>query len=195
MPHGPDELEQNLELRDELVEQLGSASRRVRQDAAHGLCQLAKRDASIVAGEADALVRALGRPEAQTRWECLDALAAVAAEDPQSVGAAFEGAEESLFDDTSSSARLAAFRFLASYGATSPERSREAWPLINEAVQCYHGDPEYRKMLLCLLDFAHGNVADDVRDELFKRMAYDAKNGRGFIRAYSTEIRSAAKGE
>lgn len=54
---------------------------------------------------------------------------------------AFEGAETALFDEISSTLRYAAFRLLCVWGATSVERSREAWPILDEAIQCYHGRP------------------------------------------------------
>ena len=131
---------------------------------------------------------ALFRPEAQTRWEVLDALSAIAEKDPDSVTGAFDGAEASLFDDGSATVRLAAFVFLCRLGASSPERSDEVWPLIDEAIQCYHGDAEYRDMLAALLALAQGNASDATRKALAARVKFDSESGSGYIKSFSAEI-------
>lgn len=174
--------------RDELVELLHSSRRSTRQEASHELAAMARQDAATMVEVAPALVQALELPEAQTRWECLDALSQIVQVSPQCALDAFEGAEDALFDEGSAAAHLSAFRFLSRYGALGEEESRRAWPLMREALQCYHGDPEYREMLICLLDFARGAIAPEVGEALVERMAFDAKSGRGFYRAYSTEI-------
>lgn len=188
-----DDFADMIERRDELTVLLGGRNRRQRQEAAHELASIARRNPSLVAEVVDDLIAALEMPEAQTRWECLEALSQVAPEYPQSVAEAFDGAENALFDEGSAVARLAAFRFLSLYGAQSTEASLRAWPLMREAIQCYHGDSEYREMLISLLGFARGNIATKVGDALSKCMAYDAKHGSGFYRAYSSEICAAIK--
>ena len=47
-----------------------------------------------------ALIEALDRPEAQTRWEALDALTALATTCPEQLGDAFEGAEMCIRDSS-----------------------------------------------------------------------------------------------
>lgn len=180
------------ESRDALVMQLRGPRRRERQEASHELARLCKEDPELILPVADELVDALGRPEAQTRWECLDALAILAACHPSDVAMARDGAEEALFDEESAPVRLAAFRFLASYGATSQARSDEVWPLLDEAVQCYHGDSAYHDMLVALLEFARGKISDRSREALVSRMSFDAENGHGYIRGFSREIVDAA---
>lgn len=183
------------EMRDVLVENLAGTNRRRRQDAAHLLAVTAREDLDFVLDITDVLIDALSLPEAQTRWECLDILADIAVVAPDKVLDAFPGAEDAMFDDASASVRLSAFRFLCRYGAINPECAGRAWALMREAIQCYHGDPEYREMLARLVDFARGNIGDEVRASLIDRMQFDAKNGRGFMRAYSTEVCSVARGE
>jgi len=141
----------------------------------------------------DDLMDALDRPEAQTRWEVLSTLAEMAKVDAGRLAGAYEGAESSLFDESSATVRLSAFRFLTSYGMSDPKRSDEVWPLLDEAVQCYHGDPEYHDMLVCLLDFAKGNISDMSSAALVARVSFDAENGRSYIKAFSAEIMDAAK--
>ena len=168
-----------------LVEELSGSSRRRRQEVAHKIATAARDDPSRVLPHVDALVDALFRPEAQTRWEVLDALSALADVDADAVAPAFEGAEASLFDDDSATVRLAAFVFLCRYAASSPERSDAAWPLVDEAVQCYHGDAEYRDMLVALVSLARGNVSDATRRALAARVRFDSESGSGYIKSYS----------
>ena len=130
--------EENENAVDRLVQELGCPTRRIRQFAARVLHLLAERDPQRVVPCVTALIEALDRPEAQTRWEALDALTALATTCPEQLGDAFEGAETALFDEISSTLRYAAFRLLCVWGATSIERSREAWPILDEAIQCYH---------------------------------------------------------
>ena len=138
---------------------------------------------------ADGVHWALDHPEAQTRWEALDALAALATTCPDQLGDAFEGAETALFDEISSTLRYAAFRLLCVWGATSVERSREAWPILDEAIQCYHGDLEYRDMLGCLYEFGQGEIDAEVAEKLALRLKFDAENGKGsYLKARSSEI-------
>ena len=169
--------EENENAVDRLVQELGCPTRRIRQFAARVLPCV------------PALIEALDRPEAQTRWEALDALAALATTCPEQLGDAFEGAETALFDEISSTLRYAAFRLLCVWGATSVERSREAWPILDEAIQCYHGDLEYRDMLGCLYEFGQGEIDAEVAEKLALRLKFDAENGKGsYLKARSSEI-------
>ena len=154
----------------EWVEALASSRRRARQEAAHELALAARQDASLVDPHVDALIDALFRPEAQTRWEVLDALSATLPEGVERLSEAAPAAADSLFDEASAIVRLASFRFLARYGQTSPARSDEVWPLLDEAVQCFHGDAEYRDMLGALLDFVRGDISGETRAALERRI-------------------------
>ena len=188
-------LEEQLELRDELVEQLMGSNRRIRQEASKGLAAMAHEDIELVSEVSGELIDALELPEAQTRWQCLDALSEIALVNPEVVLEGFDGAENALFDEGSAAVRLSAFRFLARYGMGAPERSSQVWSVLREALQCYHGDPEYREMMVCMLDFARGDLDDSVRDALVSYMSFDAKNGRGTVRRYAIEMCAVAKGE
>lgn len=174
-----------------LVEELSGASRRRRQEVAHQLALSAKAHPQIMLPHVDALVDALYRPEAQTRWEVLDALSAVADVDADAVAEAYDGAEASLFDDGSATVRLAAFVFLCRLGASSPERSDQVWQLLDEAIQCYHGDAEYRDMLVALLGLARGDASEATKQALAARVRFDAESGSGYIRTFSAEILQA----
>lgn len=175
------------------IESLSNPSRRRRQEAAHEIAEIAQTAPEAFEGRVEDLIDALYRPEAQTRWEILAALASLSESYGNEVIKAFDGAEASLFDDTSSTVRLAAFLFLTRYGATSQKHSDQAWPLLNEAIQCYHGDAEYYDMLVGTLNFAKGAVSKETKAALKERFAFDAENATGYIQKFSAEIVAAAQ--
>lgn len=177
-----------------LVEALSGANRRRRQEASHTIALIAAQDVNRVRPYVDELIDALYRPEAQTRWEVLSTLSELALVDAGMVEEAFDGAEASLFDEDSAIVRLAAFRFLIRLGASSPERSDKVWGIVDEAIQCYHGDPEYRDMLVALSEFSKGSISETTRDALLTRIGFDADNGRGYVRIMSAEIVANIKG-
>lgn len=194
-------MENNHALSDEelsrLVAELGAATRRRRQEVAHQIALAAQADggAEQLRPHLGALIAALDFPEAQTRWEALAALAQFAFIDAGMVEEAYDGAEAALFDEDSAIVRLGAFRFLARLGASSPERSDLVWHLLDEAIQCYHGDPEYRAMLASLLEFAGGDLSDETRSALIGRVGFDADNATGELKVMSAQIVAKAKGE
>lgn len=172
-----------------LVEDLSASSRRKRQFASRVVALVAQRAQELIVPYIDELVDALHRPEAQTRWEVLDALTLLVPEHAKEVGPAFEGAEAALFDELSATLRLSAFKFLCTWGATDRNRSKKVWPVIDEAIQCYHGDLEYRDMLSYVHEFAEGKIAGDVAAELAGRLQFDAENGKGsYLKGRSREI-------
>lgn len=172
----------------ECAQRLSGSSRRARQEASKTLAAIAKVDPVPLLDHAQVIVEALSVPEAQTRWQCLEALSCLSEVAPEAVRDGLDGAQDALFDEGSASARVAAFRFLARYGKNSAEDSVEVWPVMSEALQCFHGDPEYREMLVCLCEFAKGRLDPDVRSSLIARMEFDANGDRGMIRAYAHEI-------
>ncbi|MGE9991142.1 hypothetical protein ACQRB0_05045 [Paratractidigestivibacter faecalis] len=176
-----------------LVEELAGSSRRRRQEVAHKIAAVAHTDASMVTPFVGSLMDALERPEAQTRWEVLDALTALVDEHAEEVAPAFEAAETALFDEDSAPVRLAGFVFLCRFGATSEERSDQVWPLLDEAIQCYHGDPEYRDMLVALLAFVQGAASAATKAALAERLKFDAENGASYVKSFSVQIIQACK--
>lgn len=166
---------------DALIEELSGASRRRRQEVAHKIAAAAKDEPERVLPHVDALIDALFRPEAQTRWEVLDAMTSVAKVDPDTAAKAREGAETSLFDEESGLLRLTAFRYFTTLGQ-QPGWSTKVWPLLDEALQCYHGDPEFSGMLDAVAEFVQApNVDDSVRAALAERMKFDAQSGKGAL--------------
>lgn len=172
-----------------LVDDLSGHSRRKRQMAAHVMLLVAQREPELLSEFIPDLIDALYRPEAQTRWEILDALTLLVPEHAKEIGAAFDGAEAALFDDLSSILHFSAFRLLVTWGATERGRSKKVWPILDEAIQCYHGDLEYRDMLGCLHEFSEGKIEGGVAAELAGRLQFDAENGKGsYLKARSSEI-------
>ena len=182
-------VEADRDARAALVEDLAGHSRRKRQLSARVVNLVAQREPELLAPYIPDLVDALYRPEAQTRWEVLDALTLLVPAHAKEVGAAYDGAEAALFDEISATLRLSAFRMLCTWGATDRGRSKKVWPVIDVAIQCYHGDLEYRDMLGCLHEFAQGKIEGGVAGELAGRLQFDAENGKGsYLKARSSEI-------
>lgn len=176
------------ELLESLVEALSGASRRSRQQAASVLAGVSHEAPSKLAIHVSAFSDALNRPEAQTRWECLDVLTHLIDCDAAACESAFDGAEASLFDEDSGPVRLAALRFLCKLGLTSEARAEAVWPLLDEAIQCYHGDLEFSDMLLAITEFSLGALPPSVKTALAERMKFDAANAKGSLKARAVQI-------
>ncbi|MEC4176982.1 hypothetical protein VIN30_11035 [Adlercreutzia sp. R7] len=180
--------QKNPEVIAALTETLAAGSRRDRQQAARIIAGVARENAELLVPFAPSLVDALERPEAQTRWECLDALAQLVPADARGCEKAIPGAEAALFDEDSGPLRLAAMRFLCRLGATTEKRSEKVWSLIDEGIQCYHGDLEFQDMLVAVIDFSQGKLAPEVKTGLADRMRFDATNGRGMLKKRAAQI-------
>lgn len=171
-----------------VVGKLKSGSRRERQKAAQVLAFASEADAAVFLPHASVLVGALEVPEAQTRWEILAVLARLADIDASFCDDAISGAEMALFDEGSGPVRLAAMRFLCKAGSLSADRSEKVWPLIDEAIQCYHGDHEFFEMLSAVIGFSAGEISEDVKDQLAARMKFDAENAKGTLKRKAIQI-------
>lgn len=166
----------------DLVENLAGSSRRSRQQSASALALVVKQNPELMIEYMDAVVDSLNRPEAQTRWEALEILCTLISHDSRSCDKAISGAETALFDEDSGLVRLAAMRFICTLGATTENRSEKVWPLIDEAIQCYHGDLEFQDMLVVVGDFSAGKIAPSVKKSLIERMRFDAESGKGALK-------------
>ena len=171
-----------------VVDALAGASCRARQNSAAILSEVAKEHADLLVPFEGELIDALNRPEARTRWECLDALTQLVDKDSRACDKAIAGAETSLFDEESGPVRLAALRFLCKIGATTETRSEKTWPLIDEAIQCYHGDLEFGDMLVAVTEYSQGKLSDSVKASLAQRMAFDASNSKGSLQRRARQI-------
>lgn len=179
------ESEENLA---KLVEALAVSSRRERQHVAAAIFIVAKSEPKMLVPYIDDLIDALNRPEAQTRWEILETLTLLVDYDARACGKAIPEVEASLFDEESGLVRLGGMRFLCKYGSTTANRSDKVWPLIDEGIQCYHGDLEFNDMLVALVDFSAGKLSDDVKKEFADRMAFDAGNSKGTLKKRAEQI-------
>lgn len=176
------------ELLEAAVEALSGSSRRARQNAAAVLSEVAKENVDLIVPYENDIIDALNRPEARTRWECLDALTELVDKDSRACDKAISDAEASLFDEESGPVRLAALRFLCKIGATTENRSEKTWPLIDEAIQCYHGDLEFGDMLVAVVEYSQGKLSDSVKAALAERMAFDAANSKGSLQRRAQQI-------
>ncbi|MDR3053570.1 MAG: hypothetical protein LBU48_06895 [Coriobacteriales bacterium] len=171
-----------------LIENLSTDVRRIRQFSAAAIGVVSESNPGTLVPYIPQVADALHRPEAQTRWECLDVLTRVVALDPDATDEALSGAESSLYDEESGPARLAAVRFLCTYGALDAARATRIWPLLDEAIQCYHGDPEFSDMLVSVIAFSGGKIGKDVKKSLASRMDFDAKNAKGALKRRAAQI-------
>lgn len=178
----------NEEKLTELAESLSGSSRRMRQTASAALAIIARSDAESLIPHVDPIIDALNRPEGQTRWEVLDILTMLVPYDSRACDKAIPGAETALFDEDSGLVRLAAVRFLCTLGATTEARSEKIWPLLDEGIQCYHGDIEFQDMLIAIVDFASGKLTPEVKASLKDRLKFDAENGKGILKKRSQQI-------
>lgn len=176
------------DLLEDLVEALGGSSRRSRQNAASVLAQVAKTNPELLTEYADSFIEALSCSEAQTRWESLDVLTSLVSLESRTCDKALPGAETALFDEDNGFVRLAACRFLCRLGSTTENRSEKIWPLLDEAIQCYHGDYEYQDMLVALASFATGKLSSEVKVGLEERVTFDAEHGKGALKRRSQQI-------
>ena len=165
----------------EVMEALSGADRRKRQQAARVVQSLASSDPNVLRPHADALADALERPESQTRWEILGALEKLVSTDARIIDRALPGITTALHDSESGVVRLAAFRVLCAYGSTTAKRSERVWPLIDEAVRVYHGDPEFPAMLSSVVRLVSSGAADDVKRAAAERMELDAEHTKGLV--------------
>lgn len=179
---------ENAEILEALVERMNSSSRRTRQNTAATLSCVASIDPHAMVAYLDTVIAGLDRAEAQTRWECLDILSSLVTFDAEACEKALPGAESALFDEDSGLLRLAAVRYLCRFGATSADRSVKVWPLLDEAIQCYHGDSEFQEMLVAILAFSESNLDSGVAASLKERMEFDAHNAKGLLKKRAQQI-------
>lgn len=179
---------QSKNLLNTVVSALSGATRRDRQNASSVLAQIAKIDPEALVPYTNDFIDALNRPEAQTRWESLDVLTELVPLESRSCDKALPGAETALFDEDNGFVRLSALRFLCALGATTENRSQKVWPLLDEAIQCYHGDYEYQDMLSAIVLFSEGKLAPEVRQGLIDRVSFDAEHSKGSLKRRSQQI-------
>lgn len=179
---------QSKNLLNTVVSALSGATRRDRQNASSVLAQIAKIDPEALVPYTNDFIDALNRPEAQTRWESLDVLTELVPLESRSCDKALPGAESALFDEDNGFVRLSALRFLCALGATTENRSQKVWPLLDEAIQCYHGDYEYQDMLSAIVLFSEGKLAPEVKQGLIDRVSFDAEHSKGSLKRRSQQI-------
>lgn len=180
------------ELLASVIDALSGESRRMRQFAADIVHEVSLHEPAILKPHVAELADALHRPESQTRWEVLGVFDKLIAVDARLVDRALAGAEAALHDEESGTVRLAAFRVLAHYGSTTERRSERVWPLIAEAVRCYHGDSEFPAMLSSLYRLTSGASSDEVKLAAAELMTFDSEFGKGLLKRRASRIVACA---
>lgn len=171
-----------------VIETLSGEDRRARQHAASVTHEIALHAPELLKPYGAELADALHRPESQTRWEVLGTFEKLVAVDARLVDKALGGTETALHDEESGVVRLAAFRLLCAYGATTAHRSDRIWPLVDEAIRCYHGDAEFPAMLSGVYRMVIGAASDEVKLAAAERMAFDAENAKGLLKRRALRI-------
>ena len=179
---------EDAQVLEELVELLTGPSRIRRQKAATVIAIASDIDASALLPQVEGISEGLAKPEAQTRWEILHALDQMGKAGQRYGDDVIAAAEDALYDEGSGIVREAAFRFFCGYGGASESNSNEVWSLIDEGIQCYHGDLEFSDMLVAITDFSEGKLSDDVKKKLVERMSFDAANGKGSLQKRAAQI-------
>lgn len=173
---------------EELISDLSDSSRKKRQDAALKLVECCEDNCVLVLQHGSELIDALDLSEVRTRWAILDVLTILSAYDADLCKKALPGVENALFDELNGPLHLASVRFLCAYGAQSPEASDIVWPLLDEAIQCFHGDQEFYDMLNLLVEFSHGNLSEKTKKLFSERMLFDAHNNKGITQRRAQTI-------
>lgn len=180
---------ENREIFEEAKEMLKGSSRMKRQQAASVFCFLCKENIDVAKEYADDIADAMNRPEDQTRWNTLNSLDLLGKAGLHFDEDVFEAAEDAMYDEDSGVLRQSAFQFFCGYASASPEHSDKVWPLIDEAIQCYHGNQEFGAMLTSLVELAQSkNISDKALQGLATRMKFDAKSAKGTLGMRSQQI-------
>lgn len=178
-----------------LMDALEGADRRARQLSAQLIKQVAAVHPELLEPVVKRMAGALHRPEAQTRWEILEAFALLMEHDYKWCTRAFDGAEAALYDEGSGTLRRAAFVYFARLGSKSPAWQERCWPYLDEAIQCYHGDQEFADMLDALAEFASSKLKQKIRGELIERLTFDAQAEKGPYRLRAQMVIDCAEGK
>ena len=176
---------------EELAQLVADGSRTRRQKAASTIAIISDKDASALLPFTDDIASGLTKPEAQTRWEVLHALDQMGKAGQRYDEDVLVAAEDALYDEGNGFVREAAFHFFCGYGSASVTNSEEVWTQIDEAIQCYHGNPEFADMLTQLVAFAEGDISLTTSAALAQRMKFDSENASGTLRMRSEQIVAA----
>lgn len=193
-----DDAMRHVKTRRELADALGCEVRTTREFAAQVCAEISAVKPEYLAEFEPAIIDSLHRPEMMTRYHALAALLALAQLDARVLDRARSSAsdldpiEDSLFDEESGKIRLNAFRLLAYYGSTTAARSEKVWPLLSEAIRCYHGDTEFVPMMNELIAMLQAKASPVVRQDAADLFCFDAENGAGVLKRKASVIAALA---
>lgn len=176
----------------QVMDALRGSDRRARQHASRVVHAIAIHNPGVLRPYGDTLAEALDVPESQTRWEVLGTLEKLVPVDARLIDKAIPGITTALHDAESGVVRLAAFRLLCAYGATTAKRSERVWPLVDEGLRVFHGDPEFPAMLVGVVRLITGNASDEVKIAAADRMEFDAEHSKGLVARRARQIVDSA---
>lgn len=160
----------------ELVEELGGATRDLRQNASTALLIVAEEDPKSLIPFVNEIVDGLNRPETKTRYQVLEILETLIASDARIIDKHFDAIETCLYDEISANVRGNAFAVFTKYGATTPKRSEAVWPILSDCLRCNRGDLEFLSMVSSTILMLEGKPSDLVLTSAGELFKYDLES-------------------
>lgn len=87
----------------------------------------------------------------------------------------------------------AAFHFFCGYGSASVDNSEEVWTQIDEAIQCYHGNPSSPTCSCSSSPLPRATSRLPRAPRSPSAMKFDSENASGTLRMRSEQIVAAHK--
>jgi hypothetical protein len=160
----------------------------VRSDAAASVRRTAVDLPASVLPYAGDVASALGCPERRTRWEALQALQALASHDARELVRLGEDVANTLYDSDSPAQRRLALAVLETLSRCSARAAALLWPLFDEALAFFRGEPEYPLVLASAVVFVEWGVECDV-EALLDLATADALDRRARVRVLAFRLR------
>ena len=155
---------------------------------------IADKDASVLLPFADDIASGLTKPEAQTRWEVLHALDQMGKAGQRYDEDVLVAAEDSPLRRDQRIRARGGLPLFCGYGSASTDNLEGGRTQIDEAIQCYHGNPEFTDMPHAARRLCRGkHLACHELRALAQRMKFDSENASGTLRMRSEQIVAAHK--
>lgn len=130
----------------ELASGLEHADHKVVGDCVEVFTEVAKESPALVAPFARQLTPLIDHRDTRVRWEANHALALVAALVPEQIAPLLPNLAAKIEQDRSVIVRDSAVKALGEYGRSGPEAARQAFPLLEDALEAWEG--KHAKLVL-----------------------------------------------
>ena len=134
------------EILDDLAAGLALDDRRLLGDCVEVFTEVAKEDPALIAPYTERLIPLLGHRDTRVRWEATHAVALIAALVPDQVAPLLPDLSAKIECDRSVIVRDCAVIALGEYGRSGPEATRQAFPLLSQALEVWEG--KHAKLVL-----------------------------------------------